>query len=232
MNLEGRFIGWAGLVIGLLSLIPVFLPAPMQVKMLVALVLALLVIAAAILILANRGPNYRTVLLKSSLSISDKEGKLAKLRREQTIRSRIASLEGIWWHDIVFNGDISNPTANGQPPAQTKEMGKTVSYYCALKPPVSRGEARDIVWTIDFHDAVKEKSESLLQDIIPWTDKVILEVSFPADRPCRNPTLHLQVAGTFVRNLSKPKMTPDGRSLVAEIRKPKAGYVYSLNWEW
>lgn len=231
MNTD-RMIGLAGLLIGILGLIPIFRDASMQVR--IAYLIALLLLSAVFLVLIfnGRGPNYKTTLARKVLTVMDTGGALAEIRSEQTIRVRYGSLEGIWWNGLTADGTFSDPKANGNAPAQSKRFGTALSYYHAFKPPLSRGETKTVVWTIKVHDSFTNNNEALLHDTTPWTKKLIMEVYLPEGRPAKNPKLHVEVAGSYTDTLEDPKNIGNGRQLVSEVNRPKQGHTYSLDWEW
>jgi len=227
-----RMIGLAGLVIGLLGLIPIFRDASAQVRSAYLVALALALALFVLTVINGRGPNYKTLLVRKVLTVFDTGGKLAEIRSEQTIRVRYGSLEGVWWNGLTADGTFSDPKANGKAPTQSKRFGPTLSYYHAFKPPLSRGETKTVVWSIKTHDSFTNANEALLHDTTPWTKRLIMEVNLPEGRPAKNPKLHVEVAGSYTETLDDPRNNGNGRQLVAEVNRPKQGHTYSLDWEW
>jgi len=227
-----KMLAWAGLVIGLLGLIPIVRDASVQVRAAYLIALALLIVTFTAIAFTGRGPNYQTLLARKVLTIMDTGGKLAEIRSEQTIRVRYGSLDGIWWNGLTADGTFTDPLANGQPPVQSKRFGTTLSYYFEFPPPLSRGETKKVVWSIKAHNSFTDNNEAFLHDTKPWTKKLEMEVNFPEGRPSRNPKLHVEVAGSYIDTLEDPTNNGNGRQLVAKVNRPKMGHVYSLDWEW
>ncbi len=231
MNTD-RMLAWAGLVIGLLGLIPIFRDTSVQIRVAYLIALALLLVVFALPVFTARGLNYKTLLARKVVTIQDTGGTQAEISSEQTIRVRYGSLNGIWWNGLTADGTFSDPKANGQPPTQTKRLGTTLSYYFEFKPPLSRGETKTVVWSIKARDSFTNTNEAILHDTTPWTKKLEMEVYLPEGRPAKNPKLHVEVAGIYTDTLEDPENIGNGRRLVAVVNRPKKGHTYSLDWEW
>jgi membrane protein implicated in regulation of membrane protease activity len=231
MNTD-RMLAWVGLTIGILGLIPIFRDASLQLQIAYSVVLVLLVAFFVFVYRSGRGPSYETLLMKKVLTIEDKGGTLAGIKREQKIRARFGNLEGVWWRGNIADGTLSDFKVDGRDPDRTETVGGTLSLYKAFKRPLLRNEEKTILWSMKANGSFKNDSETFGHETVPKTKELVLEINFPTGRPCRNPIFYVQVAGNYVGPQDGLENNAYGQQLVATVHGPKQGHTYCVDWEW
>ena len=234
MNTErNRF--WLGTGLGVLGLVaPVveFARRDFQLAALYFLVLLLMFAWFFFSLRSGRGPHYETILMRKVLTIHDREGKLAEVRREQTIRARYGNLQGIWWKGNIVDGSMSNFKVDGETPDDIESLGCSKSFYKKFTNPLSKGEERTVIWTLQAADSLLSTREAFLHESIPATKRLEMEVNFPENRRCTSAEFHEEVAGYDTRRLDGPRVIGGGQKLFAPVKSPKDGHTYRIDWAW
>lgn len=227
-----RMLAWVGVVIGLLGLIPIFESANLQLRIAYSIILFLLLAGFIFLYRYGRGPIYETIRLRKVVTITQKDGSLAELRREQTIRVRYGSLDGIWWRGNSADGSLSEFKVDGNDPDKIETSAGEQSFYKAFQPPLPKGEEQQVNWSLQVIDSFKLAQESFEHNTIPWTKELEMEINFPHDRKCRNPRFYVKIAGDYVGPHDGMENIGDGLQLVAKVHAPKPGHTYCIGWAW
>lgn len=227
-----RKLAWGGLLVGLAGLIPTFKEAGWAWAL--PLTIALLVIGSYLSY--SEWSTTRTAVTVLSLEkrviIHDVEGRRADLIRTQKIRVNQGWLHEYWFRNLVGDGSFGPFTIDGEPPSQSVKLGCLVSYAKRFERPLSKGTVCDLKLETTGQDCFTSKHEGLLHDCAQDTRLLILKVELPANRVCREASLLLEAAGEPSRKLEKPEVSADYRTITATVKNPKAGFTYSLYWEW
>lgn len=234
MNTEdNRF--WLGIGLAILGLIPPaveFAKKDIQFAVLYSAVFVLMLAWFFVSLRSGRGPHYETVLMRKMLTLRNREGKLAEVRREQTVRARYGNLEGIWWRGNIVDGTMSNFKVDGDDPDVIEPLGCSRSFYKRFTNPLSKGGKKTVIWSFNAVDSFLSSEESFLHETIPGMKELRLEVNFPDDRRCIAEEFHVEVAGDDTRTLSGLQKVNGGKQLIAVVKSPKPGRTYRLDWKW
>jgi len=196
VHISDRQLAWFGIILrAFLGLIPIFRDASNQLRLDCAVAVLTLLGAFLLLILQGTGPQYRTLSMKKTLEILDKDGSRARLYREQRIVVRYGQLGEIWCRNIVADGSISNLQIDGSPPDGRESTGCLLSICKKFKEPYFKGQEVTVIWTYERLDSFPAIHEALEHDVTPGMQHLELEVRLPEDRRAQRSGLHKLFAG-------------------------------------
>jgi hypothetical protein len=231
MSLD-RKLAWAGLLLGIAALVPALKEAGWA----WALLLVVFLLAVGGYLVYSEWSSTRTAVtvlsLEKKVVIRDREGINADLIRTQKIRVNQGWLHEYWFRNMVADGAFGPFTIDGEPPAQESRLGCLVSYSKRFHRPLAKGTVREVKLECTARDCFRERHEGLLHDCAQDTKLLILKVELPADRLCREAGLLLEAAGEPSKELEKPDISGDFRTITATVNNPKPGFTYNLHWKW
>lgn len=227
-----RKLAWGGLLLGIAGLVPALKEAGWVWAL--ALVVVLLLVGGYLVY--SEWNSTRTAVsvlsLEKKVVIHDRDGRNADLIRTQKIRVNQGWLHEYWFRNMVTDGAFGPFTIDSEAPAQSTKLGCLVSYAKRFKQPLARGTVRELRLETTARDSFLESHEALLHDCAQDTRLLILKVELPADRVCKEAGLLLEAAGEPSKELEKPEVSGDLRTITATIKNPKTGFTYDLHWKW
>jgi len=226
---------WFGTGLAVLGLIPPiveFVRRDFTLAILFTVVLLLMFALFYVSLFSGRGPQYETLLMKKVLTIQDRDGHLAEVRREQTIHARYGNLQGIWWKGNLVDGSMSEYKVDGDDPDEVEPLGSSLSFYKRFTNPLSKGEERTIFWSYKAANSFSGSNEAFIHDTIPGTKQLEMEINFPDQRKCASAEFHVEVAGHDTHTLDGLRRIANGKQLIAVVKWPKAGHTYRVDWRW
>lgn len=227
-----RKLAWLGLIVGLIALIPVFHDLPMVFS--ITLVVALVLVGSYLIYSewSLTRTAATTLILEKKITIHDANGVSATLNRTQKMKVNHAWLGEIWFRNMVADGAYGPVTIDGREASETTQMGCLRSYVKRFNPPLSRGTVTEVKLTCDVSDSFPAREEGLLHEVAQDTRLLILKVELPATRVCQRAALYLEAAGEPARELKKPEVSHDCRTITSIVKLPRTGYTYHLHWHW
>jgi tRNA/tmRNA/rRNA uracil-C5-methylase (TrmA/RlmC/RlmD family) len=84
----------------------------------------------------------------------------------------------------------------------------------------------------DAIDSFAENPEVYEHLVTTKTKHLRMKVKFHADRPCRSAKAFLQYGGQSQKPLKDPWVSDDRTEIMFEMRKPKEGSEYAIEWNW
>jgi len=227
-----RKIAWAGLLIGIVALFPLFKEAGWQ----WTLLLTLAVFAAGSYLVYTEWrftrSAFTTLTIQKKVVIRDIHGADASLVRTQKIRANYNFVSEIWFRNMVADGNFGPVKIDGEDPARTTRMGCLASHAKIFNPPLSRGAVREVRLECDVKDSFPDRVEGLLHEVAQDTRLLILEVNMPEGRTCKTAQVLLESAGEPAKRLEDPEISDDRRKMIAKIKRPMTGFTYHLSWTW
>jgi hypothetical protein len=227
-----RKLAWVALLIGVAGLIPAFKEAGWA----WTLPIILFLLAIGGYLAYSEWSSTRTAVsilsLEKKVVIHDRSGANASLVRVQKIRVNQGWLSEYWFRNMVSDGQFGAFTIDGEAPSESKRLGCLVSYSKRFEKPLSKGTVRELKLACEPQDSFLARDEGLLHDVAQDTHELILKVELPADRVCLEARLLLEAAGEPAKELQKPEVAEDRRTITATIKRPKTGFTYNLCWWW
>jgi len=74
--------------------------------------------------------------------------------------------------------------------------------------------------------------EGMSHDVAQDTKLLVFKVILPAGRPCLSATMIREAGGEPNEPLDHPNISHDRLTIDCEIKNPRTGYTYNLEWEW
>ncbi|MCA9852254.1 MAG: hypothetical protein KC482_01415 [Dehalococcoidia bacterium] len=198
--------------------------------------------AASLVVLSKSGgslfgisrptPSYRNVILALELDICDVEGRLAILRRRQTVEFRTPDagvIRELLWGDGRLLGKT---LAHGADLLGGRREGGRVVQFLGTNPPPAKGERRRIETERVVRDALLGAEEYLEGFAERPTSALKLRVLFPEGRFARTARAEMTPPRSKLRTI-RPRIGKDGRAALSwTIRNPDELATYRLAWNW
>ena len=190
-------------------------------------------ISASILIYAQIRQNksaFTIADLKKILTVHDPNGNKATLKQTQMTTACHIDNSEYWFRNIPAIGSISNFKINDRDPAeQIKEDG----YYhvCAKLPPELKIiNGSDLTLSYEYEGAFTQ-TEGILSHVVDHDTKQLhLIVELPASRPISSAKLFCKHDGK--EEMLLPPVVTGQTKIEADIKNPKLGAEYCLQWTW
>lgn len=229
MNMDrNELLTLIGLIIG----VPGFLLLFFQGQAVIGVVVFGVCIGLAWLYWFLNQPEFTLLEVRRVIRLLDRDGTRAQMERYQEARANHKGLSEFCHKGIMADGSIENIRIDGdEPDYQALECGAIV--VCKYFPDtLERGEKLEMTLTYDLVNSFTKKSEAIIHVISHKTKRLTLEVQCPSDRPVRDVKASLRYGGQKFKLLPKPKRSPDSCQIVLEIKRPKLGEEYYLEWDW
>lgn len=177
----------------------------------------------------NKQP-FTILMIEKTLIIYDVNGKKANLCRKQNTRANHKGLTEFWCRNISADGSISNICINNEKPVETRVEAGDLQVCARFKKPKHAGDKFNLVISYDLENAFQQQTESLIHVVSMETKNLKMRVEFPKDRLPKTATATLRFGGDTYKELPAPEIF--GNTVIMEIKKPRLGAEYCLEWEW
>lgn len=168
--------------------------------------------------------------LRKKLTIHDTGGGKATLIQTQMTAACHASNSEYWFRNIRAIGSISNFKINGNhPAAQFLENG---SYQVCMKfpPELKATQSSDLTLSYEYEDAFTQ-TEGLLSHVVgDDTRQLHLVVELPEGRSITSAKFFCSQDG--IEEALLPPVVTGQTKIEADIKNPRLGAEYCLQWNW
>jgi hypothetical protein len=223
-------LAWLGIILGIPGL-------------LIALFSDAVIVAVIFLILCGvlfwvrwwlNQPLYTLACVEKVLTIEDTVGNKARLVRFHEGVANHRGLQEFWCRNISADGTISNVLIDNHAPDYTERRAGDLQVGTRFREPLERGEKFKMVLSYDLTDSFLRTPEALIHVTESKTKKLKMVVILPPDRPATNALATLSFGGQPHRRLVPPRLTGQvtGERIELEIKAPKLGAEYRLEWNW
>ncbi len=168
--------------------------------------------------------------LRKTLTIHDTAGSKATLTQTQMTTACHADNSEYWFRNIHAIGSISNfRVNNGVPAEQRKDDG---SYQVCMKfpPELKVINGCDLTLSYEYEDAFTQTEGTLSHTVDNDTRQLHLVVELPAGRTISSTRFFCKHHGKEEALL--PPVVTGQTKIEADIRDPKLGAEYCLQWNW
>ena len=179
-------------------------------------------------------PVYTLICVEKVLTIEDRLGKSARLVRFQEGVANHKGMSEFWCRNISADGEISNILIDNRPPYDSERRAGDIQVCARFRQPLERGESFKMKLSYDLTDSFLRTPEAIIHVVESKTKKLKLVVVLPSERPATNAVVTLSFGGQPHRRLFPPRLTGQvtGERIEWEIKGPKLGAEYRLEWEW
>lgn len=221
-------LAWVGIVIGIPGFLLLFVTGQIAVGVVVVFIVAGLIWFRSSL----DQPEFTLLLVEKTLSFTDPQGHRAAFVRVQKARANHKGLREFWIGNMSVDGSMEDIRIDGRmPDYQQQEAGDT--RICKrFSRPLNRGEVVDTKTTYFLIDSFPNNPDKLLHTVAYKTKMLRVRVNFHSDRPCRNARIYLRYGSQIYKSLPPPRVSADGCDVEFEVKRPKLGAEYCLEWEW
>lgn len=223
-----ELVGWAGLIIG----VPGFLLLFIQGQAVTALALIALCGVLVWIRWSFSQPDFTLLQVERTIAFQDPQATVALMERRQVARANHKGLVEFCFKNIVADGAIRNLLINGKPPDyQGTSCGATE--VCKYFPkPLERGQTDELTLTYELVDSFNKDSEAIIHSIAHKTKLLRVIVKCHQQRPIRNAHASMRFGGNLHRNLPPPKLSNNACQIEFEMKRPRLGAQYYVEWDW
>lgn len=226
MNISREeLLAWGGLVLGAPTAIAYF-PEHLVVAGMIVMILVILLIIYHEL---NK-PDFTVLCIEKILTINDREGKSASLSRVQTARANHKGITEFWCRNISADGSISNILIDNKTPDGQRTEAGDIQVCKRFRDPLKFREIFKMVLSYELKDSFTSNPESIIHVVEAETKFLRLVALLPKDRLPKSAKARLRYGGANHKELSSPKLS--GERIEFELKRPKLGAEYCLEWEW
>lgn len=168
--------------------------------------------------------------LKKILTVHDDGGNKATLTQTQKITACHVDNSEYWFQNIRAIGSISNfRINNGQPDNQQKENG---NYRVCMRipPELKLINGSDLTLTCEYQDAFTQSEGTLSHVIDDDTQHLHMAVQLPEGRAVSTARFFCKHDGKEEALL--PPVITGQTKIAADVKNPKLGAEYCLQWNW
>jgi hypothetical protein len=176
-------------------------------------------------------PDFTLLQVERTITFQDPQARVALMERRQVARANHRGLVEFCFKNIIADGSIQNLLIDGRAPDyQGISCGATE--VCKYFPQLERGQINELTLTYELVDSFSKDSEAIIHSVAHKTKLLRVIVKCHPQRPIRNARATLRFAGQPYKNLHQPKLTNNGCQIEFEIKKPRLGAQYYIEWEW
>lgn len=230
-------LGWASLLLGIVSLVPSLLLIFTEWVVLGVLVLVFAFGLIGVFVWLRwflEQPDFTLLDVSKTLTFQDKDAHRATHVDTRKVRANHKGITEFWFRGIGTDGSIENILINDKEPdceqvrAGLKEVCKRFSSAR------ERGDEFKVTSSFDAIDSFYENSDFHTYKVSSKTKKARITINFHREKPCHSAKVYLQYGSSPYKLLktAQLKRSEDGREVELEIRNPKLGAEYRLEWRW
>lgn len=197
-----------------------------------ASVLALLIIAVIFLYQRQvNSPPFLILEIEKRLVIHDAVGENAVLSRKHRVRANHPGLTEFWCRNIAADGRISNVLLDGSHPDEIKKIAGELHFCKRFPNALERNQEFTTIIEMTLTGSFLQSYEGLIHEVGLRTRVLRIFVKLPNGRKAKKAYAFLRYSGEQHKPLPVD-VSEDNTSLSIEIRRPKQGASYSIEWEW
>jgi hypothetical protein len=138
-----------------------------------------------------------------------------------------------WWvRNVGGDGRIENILIDGQAPSEVDERGGLISVCKRYQHPLPRWHSFDTTVTCDMLRSYTQQQEALIHTEAYATRELRMIIEFPAERPCLEVSGAITFSGERRKTIGSVTLSEGRRRAVLQVKRPKLGAQYHLEWEW
>lgn len=228
-----RWIGIAGLIVGIPGFILLFISGDRAFAWLFAILIVVCVISVYLIYRAGQLPPFRMNKVRVVLRISDTLGSAATLRKEYEAVPSYGHLTEMSHRNIAADGALTNLKWNDAPIDSTwvKQVLGEYQIVARFPGPLACGKAFNCALSYDVLDSFLQSQEALVY-VVDFPAKIVeILIQFPEDRMCSEADC-FRVQGAGKTPLAKPILDPLQRTLSVKLKKPQVGAEIEVWWTW
>ncbi len=217
-----------GIIVGIPGLLYFFLSGQWVIGILAVLVIAV-VLAAAWFV------NQPQVTLLSNdkiLTFEDRAAHRSIQRSDLAFRANHKGVQMIRLGSLSTDGSVEDITVDDRPPSRQQIRAGEIEILKEFRNPLERGQVETLRVSTTYIDSFEKDTESFTHVVAHKTKKLRLTVNFRPERPCRRARASLRYGGQVHQTLSRIDVSGDGRMARLEVKRPKLGAEYTVEWDW
>ncbi len=170
------------------------------------------------------------------LRLEDSQGSLARMRSTRNIVTNHKGVNEYWIPHLAVDGRIDEILINDSQPDKAVQRFGELHVCKRYERNLERGDSRTIVLSMVWKDCYKKQKEFFVYSVADVTDHARIRIEFPLDRPCllspTSPKAYLMHHGRQFERLADPRLGSQGSPIELEIKNPRLGAEYQIEWEW
>lgn len=179
-------------------------------------------------------PEFTLLMVEKILSIGNATGRTAILVRSLNGKVTQKSLSEFWCHNIGADGAIVNIRIDGEPPQKTLKEAGDIHVGKRFARPLRRGEEFSLQLSYELVDSFVKRTGALIHVVENRTKKLRMVVILPRERPAKSAHASFRYGGQMPKKLPDPlsRGLNAGERIEIEVKNPKLGAEYCLDWSW
>ncbi|HEX8494328.1 MAG TPA: hypothetical protein VF658_15875 [Pyrinomonadaceae bacterium] len=223
-----ELLAWVGIFIGIPSFLLLFFTGQVIIGIFVALIVGGLIWFRWSL----NQPEFTLLRIEKTLTFHDPKAERATFMRRQAARANHKGLTEFWIRSISADGSIENIQIDGKAPDIMGVEAGDIAICKRFREPLERGAVDEMTVTYDIVNAFNGHMESTIHVVAYKTRYVRIAVETHKDRPIKSARAVLRYGGQKYKKLPQPKLSSNNCRAEMEVKRPKLGAEYYLEWDW
>lgn len=223
-----EILAWVGIIIGVPGFFLLFFSGQVVIGL---LLLVIVIILIWLHVVFNR-PEFSLLEVEKKLEFHDPQACRATLVRVQTAIANHTGLREFWVGNVTADGKIENILIDNKEPHYKKQESGSLLLGKRFNQPLKRGQRFTMRLSYDLVNSFNASSESLIHIVSYKTNRLRLVVQFHPDKPCRSARAFLRYGSQIQKYLPIFNISEDKCLIELEVKKPKLGAEYVLEWDW
>jgi hypothetical protein len=216
------------IVVGIPGLLYFFLSGQWVIGILTVLVIAGVVAAAWFV----NQPQVTLLHNDKNLTFNDKDARSATQRSDIKLRANHKGVQMIRLGSLSTDGSVQEITIDNKPPSRQQVRAGEIEILKEFRNPLERGQVETLRVTTTYINSFEKDTESFTHVVAHKTKKLTLTTNFHSKRPCRTTRAYLRYGGQVHQALSRVEVSSDRCRARLEVKRPKLGAEYTMEWDW
>lgn len=228
-----RILAAIGIVLALPGFFLLFFTEQETVAAVCVLLAAVICAAAVLLRYFTNLPPFKVKLLESSVTIYDRDGKRAEVKRTYTARSNFRQQNVMSHKNIGADGSVVNICWDGKPVLKEHIRERMHEWEVDIHFDLPLQQWAEFKGTLSYEviDSFPRSREGVVYGVEHATSRAMLRVTLPNDRPCKTATA-VKMTGAGEDPIGGLVVSENNTKLELEVKRPRQGSRYAIYWTW
>jgi hypothetical protein len=177
-------------------------------------------------------PQITQLVCDKTLTFEDKEAHSATQVGELTLQANHKGARMFSIGSFSADGSVQDIRIDNQPPTRQQVRAGAIEAVKEFRNPLERGAKRNLRVSVRYIKSFPKHTESWTHVVAHKTKILRLAIEFHPERPCTSARAYLRYGGQVYQELSGVEVYDGGRRIRFEVKRPKLGSEYTIEWDW